>query len=275
MRKTVICQRILLVTSLSLITATLILCPTIITQAIDASAACKLEELQPSSADTHIDSVFDDNNYAGMASISIALTQFKSVRGLVKFDLSSIPLGSTVNTASLKLYYSGSGGAPTGRTFTVYKITKDWVENEATWNSYQTGSPWGTPGGDYSTEGASSTTVPSSVGLWMTWNATSIVKAWIEDGQPNYGFLIKDLNEVYPPSYGVNFDARESPVTGWRPILVIGWCEAPTITEPEPVGGEILPNSITTITSWLIAGISIIGVSARIAYRKRNQDDSF
>jgi len=252
MRKPVICQRMLLKVSIFLMAVTLILCPAILTQAIETSPACKLEVIQPSSADTYIDSVWSDTNNDG-GGLSIHVTEFKSLRSFVKFDLSSIPLGSSVNTASLKLYFSGIGAVyPTGRTFMAYRVSNDWVENEATWNSYQTGSPWDTAGGDYSTDGASSTPAPSSLGTWVTWDVTSIVKAWIEDGQPNYGFLLRDLNEGSPPFYGANFDSRESIFTGWRPILEIDWCEALPIVEPEPVGGELLsfyqlPNILIAI----------------------------
>jgi hypothetical protein len=40
---------------------------------------------------------------------------------------------------------------------------------------------------------------------------------------------------------------------------------------PNPVGGEILSNSISMIGSWLIAGLSIIALTIGVAYRKRKQ----
>ncbi|MFC1507347.1 DNRLRE domain-containing protein [Thermoproteota archaeon] len=269
MRKQIICQRSLPKVTISLMAATLILCLVISPQTVNAT----LTIIQPSSADTYLDSILSNTNNNGYAAITVGITNFKILRSLVKFDLSLIPLGSTINTASLMLYNGGrSGDDPAGRTFTAYRITNDWVETQATWNSYRTGSSWDTAGGDFSTDGASSTTVPSSMG-WMTWDVTAVVKAWIEGGQPNYGFLIRDLNEVLQdPGFGVNFDSKESIFTDWRPILEIDWSESAPTVEPAPVGGHITPiNKLVILAPHLaLAGLIIAVSTIYIMTRRRD-----
>ncbi|MFC1507237.1 DNRLRE domain-containing protein [Thermoproteota archaeon] len=267
MRKPIICQRILPKLTISLMAATLILCLVFSPQTVKAT----LTVIQPSNADTYLNSIQPNVNNDGYAVFNVGVSSSVITRGLVKFDLSSIPLGSTINTASLMLYGSGRSGDPTGRTYAVYRVTKDWVENQATWNSYRTGILWDTTGGDFSTDGASSTTVPSSIGWWMTWDVTTIVKTWIEDGQPNYGFLILDLNEVVPDPTGfIGFDSKESIFTDWRPILEIDWSESAPTVEPEPVGGHITPiNKLVVLAPYLALAALIVTVSTIFIINRR------
>ncbi|MEM3596455.1 MAG: DNRLRE domain-containing protein, partial [Candidatus Bathyarchaeia archaeon] len=146
---------------------------------------------QPSIADTCINEELPNKNYGWHPDIFVNAYSAGRERALVKFELSGISSGASINSARLKLYYCDAFGNPAGRTFNAYRVTKDWVEYQATWNDYSAGHPWTNPGGDYTTEGGSSSTVPATIGQWMVWDVTAIVKAWIEGGKPNYGFIIK------------------------------------------------------------------------------------
>lgn len=100
-------------------------------------------------------------------------------RGLIRFDLSSIPAGTAITSATLEMYYQDKMGSadPVGKTLMVYKVTRtDWVEGQATWNVYKTGSSWTTAGGDYvtSSPAGAGSVVPGSFG-WMEWDVLDLV----------------------------------------------------------------------------------------------------
>lgn len=97
-------------------------------------------------------------------------------RGLVEFDISSIPDGATITEATLEMYYEEYHTSdPVGKILMVYKVTRtDWVEGQACWNDYKTGTTWTTGGGDYDTSLNASTIIPETYS-WMSWDILDIV----------------------------------------------------------------------------------------------------
>ncbi|MEM3501760.1 MAG: DNRLRE domain-containing protein [Candidatus Bathyarchaeia archaeon] len=188
------------------------------------------------------------------------------MRTLVKFDLSGIPSGSTVNKAYLLLYYYGRMNDPVGRTLNAYRVTKNWVETEATWNIYKTGSSWDTAGGDYTTVGGASSIVPTNYGQWMTWDVTFIVKAWIEDGRPNYGFIIKYQTEGQPFNAAIFISKEWDPE--YHPILKVDW-STPTPTA-RPVGGIVMStNKLEIVTPYIALACLVISLSTAVVVKRR------
>jgi hypothetical protein len=189
------------------------------------------------------------------------------MRILLRFDLSSIPAGSTINVAYLQLYYDTYGyNDPAGRTLTVYRATKDWVETECSWNVYKVLNPWTAPGGDFSSDGASSNTVPSSVRQLMTWDVTAIVRAWILGGQLNHGFLIRDPNDdaTFLDSV-VYFHSREN--SEYPPVLKVDWSTS------RPVGGIAMSaNKFEILAPYLALAGLVAVVSTVVVVRKRSRD---
>jgi len=206
---------------------------------VDAATAT----LTPSIADTTIsdNSTKRDTNFGSEFKICvdpgnyptdpIPMPEFYNLRrSLVKFDLSSIPPGSPINSARLQLYVNFLTNRPEaeGETLTVYQVTEDWAEMEATWNDRFT-SPstqsWTNPGGTWTVIGATSVTIPSDpVGYWIEWTVTDIVKAWIENGEPNYGFIIVSDSEK---DWSICFISR----TGSNnPILEVDYTPPPDLS---------------------------------------------
>lgn len=136
-------------------------------------------------------------------------------RGLISFDLSSIPTNATITDASLTLFMSRSiSGAA---NVSLHKATSDWgqgssdapgqegsgatsTEGDASWFcSFSNGATgcdtaWTTTGGDFDSA-ASATVSVAGIGNY-TWNSATLlsdVQGWISSPNSNLGwFLIGD-----------------------------------------------------------------------------------
>ncbi|MGB6681608.1 MAG: DNRLRE domain-containing protein [Candidatus Bathyarchaeia archaeon] len=186
-------------------------------------------------------------------------------RGLVKFDLSSIPAGSIVTSASLKLFTKGStaGVLGTGEFF-VYRVTHDWVEGDGTsgvtWNeaNHVTGdhpdgcTSW-TAGGEWTTEDSASS-IYMYLDWWMTWDVKGIVEDWLS-GTDNYGFIIRyPTAEEGAGTLSGKFRSKE-PLPGNVPKLVVTYIPPPTFVvehEGSQVSSIDVPvSSEFTLNFWI------------------------
>lgn len=145
-------------------------------------------------------------------------------RSLLQFDLSSIPSGSIITSATLRLYDQGTNLSSNDRTMRVYRLLRNWVENQSTWNVYATASNWGTAGAANTTsdrEGTDigsismpATEVAGYVDITLT---TSAIQDMISGGSfTNNGFLLKmdtETNDMHQFS--------DQTVSNQEPKLVI------------------------------------------------------
>jgi len=67
-------------------------------------------------------------------------------RGMSKFDISSIPEGSTINSATLR-FYANQNKSNDARTASAYRIKRLIIINQNTWANYSSGNAWQTAGG--------------------------------------------------------------------------------------------------------------------------------
>ncbi len=145
------------------------------------------------SKDTWIDGDNPDLNYGLSTELKVDREATKPERTLIQFDLSSIPAGATINSASLKLTkLSGNNDI----NIDVHMATADWDEGtgviggssgDASWNERQPGIGWGTTGGDY---GPSVASLNIGANGDYNWDVTSIVQDWV-NGSTNYGFMVE------------------------------------------------------------------------------------
>jgi len=135
-------------------------------------------------------------------------------RGLIAFDLTSIPAHATVTDASLSLFLSMTQqGAP--QAVSLSKALQDWGEGasnagdpggggaqaaagDATWlhNFYNLGF-WAAPGGDFSPS-ISASTIVGTVNTTYTWGGSGLiadVQGWVSNSTGNFGWVIRG-NEI-------------------------------------------------------------------------------
>jgi len=88
--------------------------------------------LQPSSADSYVNQASAGTNYGTETTTLVQARTAKARRSLVQFDISAIPEGSTINSATLELYATAVTG---GLTLNVHRITGTWTETGVTWTN--------------------------------------------------------------------------------------------------------------------------------------------
>lgn len=141
---------------------------------------------------------------------------------LVKFDLTSLA-GVTVTSAKLGLYlYDFRETGPD--TVSVFRVLRDWVESEATWNIYSTGNSWSTGGGI----GDGTDRVAAAVGSLSIGTAAQYyefdldaadVQDCIDNASANFGWLL-ERTDGQDDQHGRIF--RQSNGTdGQRPYLEV------------------------------------------------------
>jgi uncharacterized repeat protein (TIGR01451 family) len=169
----------------------------------------------------------------------------KVLRGAIKFDLTSVPAGSTVTSATLKLHLSKTSSGPQG--IALHRATMDWGEGtsqaageegaganatdrDVTWfyTFFNTGT-WNTPGGDFVATGSATTSV-DQVGMyqWTGAGLTADVQQWVNNRGTNFGWILTG-NEAAGPS-SKRFDTKENMVPGNRPVLTVEYTTAGAAT---------------------------------------------
>ncbi|PIZ45888.1 hypothetical protein COY32_04510, partial [candidate division WWE3 bacterium CG_4_10_14_0_2_um_filter_41_14] len=179
--------------------------------------------------DTYMWSVAPDTNYGNSTVINIGNT-----RGLISFDLASIPVNATVDSSTLWLYQTSGAGAA-GHEI-AYQVLKPWVESQATWNSWATGQSWTVPGAlsadDAGVEnsgngvGADRKTTPI-YDIWISntnpeWKSfaspglTALTQDWVSGvATDSYGFVVYDANAAHV------FSSSDNTTVSNRPKLII------------------------------------------------------
>lgn len=154
-------------------------------------------------------------------------------RALLEFDLSSIPPGSTINSARLQMTVTLVPGgtacpSPVNNSVALRVLTSSWAE-DATWNNRIVVPPtaWGAAGGDFL--GASATTLVTGLGLYQWTGLQADVQAWVDGTRANNGWILDGSNSACSARA---FGSRES-VSAQRPTLIVDY----TPPAPLPRGG--------------------------------------
>jgi endonuclease/exonuclease/phosphatase family metal-dependent hydrolase len=176
------------------------------------------------------------------ATLSVRLsTDVNAVRrALLKFDTeSTIPAGTTLNSAKLTLYVRRGADAST-RSLAVYQVTRPFQETQATWKIRKTGYNWVTQGGDLGTRIAT-VSVPTTAGAAVTVDVTAVVQNAVKDPSSRWTRLeVLDVSAADSTSLR-EFHSSETTDTARRPKLVVtygGTTSAPP--PPPPTTGSTL-----------------------------------
>ncbi len=130
---------------------------------------------------------------------------------LIKFDISSIPKGSKIYSAKLRLYYHHwHDNNPVGRELRIYRLIDDWSEETVHWFNQP----------QHVSSPTDASLVPATTGIWMEWDVTADVQDFINGGIPNYGWIIKD--EMYWGDFNIPITYFTTKEYGaYTPYLVV------------------------------------------------------
>jgi hypothetical protein len=182
-------------------------------------------------------------------------------RGVIAFDLTSIPANATITAASLSLTVSKIGPAPGPGNISLYKLLRDWGEGlsnagspggqgapsqtgDATWihTFYNTGF-WTTPGGDFSPTVSATTLVPGlGTFTWSSSGTIADVQSWVSNPATNFGWIV--IGDEVTAASAAQLRSRESGTS--PPRLNITYILS--ATTPTPTPGST-PTATPTATS--------------------------
>ncbi len=213
--------------------------------------------------DTMLQKLYSNSNRGSNTTIRADGSPDESV--LIKWDLSSIPAGSTIGAGSLTLYVTNASAA----TYELYELTRNWSESSATWNQYASSSKWATAGAQGTADRGR--TVLGVLHAVTTGLATvdlnsagiAVLQKWVDTPSTNFGFAIQDYN----PSDGIAFASSESSTVSRRPALTVSYTSsfaaAPALGQTAPAlaaeatsSGLIGHWTLDTITSGVVSDSS-------------------
>jgi hypothetical protein len=175
---------------------------------VSEAASITLNPMQ----DTFISEAFTSPNGTGVDMVvgaQGANASFSKNRGLIQFDLSSVPPGAVVNSVSLHLTVTKVSSTPVNSNFQLHRLLHPWSDLESTWTlRLEPDENWATPGGQEGND--FSATISGSVpvaGLGeytfaSTQELVTDVAAWLANPASNHGWLLKTADE------SVGFTAR-------------------------------------------------------------------
>ena len=170
-------------------------------------------------------------------------------RGLLRFDLASVPAGARVVSASLQLNASRSIAA--AQTLELVPLLEGWGEGtsnadnnegrltaatagDATWlMRIFPDTAWFLSGGSAGLPEASLSVSGLGLKTWTSPAMATRVEAWLADPSTNHGWLLKNTTETGAAS-AFRFDTREHPTLASRPKLTVTYELAPVLTDTTP-----------------------------------------
>lgn len=195
--------------------------------------------LQPNATtgkDAYIKQEKPDERRGGDSELSIKTETGKLERSLLQFDLSSLPAGATVNSATLSLYVkAASGGAV---TINARGLTADWTESEVTWKARNKAANqlWTTQGGDFGAT-VSSTSVDDTKDVWRSWNVATLVTGWLSNPASNFGVILE--SPVTNPKTDKVFKSSDDGTSAQRPKLEVCYSTGGVTITPDNSGGGV------------------------------------
>jgi hypothetical protein len=153
------------------------------------------------SADTSIHS--SGSNPRGAATI-LSGTRRNAItdRGLLRFDVSSLPAGAIIQSARVRFQMIRVPAFPAPSTFSLHRMFTLW-DATATWAQARVGVPWASLGGmsgsDYSADASAQCHVgPGPYDFVLSTRGISDLEAWRSNSPTNAGWLLKTDSEGTP-----------------------------------------------------------------------------
>lgn len=154
-------------------------------------------------------------------------------RGILQFDLSSIPSNATIVSANLTLYATGYINATLPGHFgnnsaTISRVTSSWSENSVTWNTAPS----------ITTQNQVTLSQSSSATQDYTSNVSAMVQDMITNPGSSFGFFLQLVTENPSSSAALCFHSSDGPNAAKWPKLEITYTVSNNCMQPDPTAGE-------------------------------------
>jgi hypothetical protein len=157
-------------------------------------------------------------------------------RGLIKFDLSAIPPGTSISSANLQVFYIGYYDYVNySRVITSYRISSDWTEMGVTWNNQPS----------FAESYGSVSIIANSSWRYVNLDVTTLVQAWVSGIYPNYGIMLRGPEASGSDSSWREFATRH---TGYVPRLVLTYSGSAANTG-STINLETLPENNSPLSN--------------------------
>ena len=186
-------------------------------------------------ADTYVkEDKGGDDNFGTATDMQVNSEPTKLKRAFVAFDVSSIPAGSEITSATLTLC---STRVESGRVEEARMVLDSWAETTITWNNQAT----------VSTTVTDTMTVPATTGC-VTWAVAADVQKWVA-GVANNGWRISDQDEA-TNSGDVRYRTRENGTAAERPKLDVNYQSCSDTTAPGAPNGLVATAGQDITLDW-------------------------
>lgn len=142
------------------------------------------------SSDTYLDESSPASNYGLSDTLKLQSGSGDDQHSILWLDISSIPSGHTILSASLFLYCTYKYKTS---FVNLYRLLHPWQELQSSWQNRATSTPWDGPGclsgSDYESAYFVRVIV-DAVSTWFEFNVTSTVIGWYNGSIANYGLFL-------------------------------------------------------------------------------------
>jgi hypothetical protein len=206
-----------------------------VTQASDPVTVSFQDEVFPSpgyrgTRDTKLRGDLPDNVLG--TSRKLEVDGSPDIATLLKWDISALPSGSFVQSASITFNVANTSGDE----FEIYQALGAWTEAEASFNERQAGVPWQIAGATGAADRGSTVlgtvTSPSLGTVTIDLNSAgrAVVQSWIDNPSENWGLVIQDYSDS--TTQDLEFSSREARDAPLRPKLTIVYAGEPVVDDP-------------------------------------------
>jgi len=221
------------------------------TATIEPSADNTLAQDFPDNSSGACDSIFAGNTDNGIGFAR---------RALLRFDLSSIPPGSVINSVTLSMAVT-RGSNHVDSTFTLHPVTSAWVEGTAGCGTRGGGQGEPTAGGGTTWNtmpgfgaASGSTLINNTSPTWSTPAMASDVQGWLDNPGSNNGWIL--LGDETIPTSTRRFDSREG---GSPPSLLVDFTPTGAVEACCQTDGSC---SLTVVGSGTCGGTILTGIDS-------------
>jgi hypothetical protein len=145
--------------------------------------------------------------------------------GLVRFDLSGVPSGAVIHSATLQVV---SKNGRSNHSVEIVQLMTAWSEMSVTWNSPDGTHAW-VGGGAFSSADYGAlvygTLIPVGGDTPLSVDVTALVDAWVNGDAVNHGFLLRATGT---DTGDAEWYSREEGNAARHPVLVVDWTLLPS-----------------------------------------------